>query len=93
MLPSSAFQKWHQRAQNALGRLQRVEDVQCVEITFYAATARKYDLSNHAESVMDLLVDCGVLEDDNWSVVPELRIIHGGKDAQNPRAEVIIHTK
>ena len=44
-------------------------------------TERKYDLTNKAESVMDLLVDYGVLEDDNAKVCPLILLV---ADAKTP---------
>lgn len=61
-----------------------------VEIAFYPATKRRSDLSNKAESVMDLLVNAGILTDDNWYVVPCLTLRLGGVDKSNPRASVIL---
>lgn len=92
VIPSKAYETWHQSAQNALRGTKRVEGVQSIEVTFYRRTEAKYDLSNMLESVMDLLVDAGVIEDDNIRVVPKVTAIHGGKDSLNPRAEVLIHT-
>lgn len=43
-------------------------------ISFSSATKRKWDLSNKVESIQDLLVKVGVLEDDNWSIVQELDV-------------------
>lgn len=43
-----------------------------VEITFVFETLRVKDLTNAAESLMDLLVDVGILKDDNFKVVPRL---------------------
>lgn len=43
-----------------------------LSITFSSSTKRKWDLSNKVESIQDLLVKVGVLEDDNWSIVQEL---------------------
>jgi hypothetical protein len=40
---------------------------------------------------MDLLVDCGIIEDDNWFVVPEVRAKFGGVDKDNSRAEITIY--
>lgn len=40
---------------------------------------------------MDLLVDAGILADDNWFVVPQLKLRFGGKDKINPRCEIIIY--
>lgn len=67
------------------------DKVRIVEITFYPSTLRKSDLTNKAESVMDLLVDVGIIEDDNWFVVGYLNLRFGGKDTENPRAEIDIH--
>jgi len=61
-----------------------------ISITFYPDTRRTFDLSNAAESVMDLLVDAEILSDDNWSVVPDLTLHFGAVDPKNPRAEIDI---
>lgn len=61
-----------------------------IHIVFYPKTSVKADLSNKAESILDLLVDARILEDDNWYCVPELYLTFGGKDAENPRAEITI---
>ncbi len=61
-----------------------------VAITFFAENRRRFDLSNAAESVMDLLVDAGILADDSWEVVPELMLRFGGVEARKARAEVSI---
>lgn len=94
MVPSEAHEAWHdvqmwalrdQWAKN-LAPLPRIE--RC-EIVFYAPDERKADLSNKAESIMDLLVDAGVLRDDSWFVVPHLDLSMAGVDRKNPRA--LIH--
>lgn len=61
-----------------------------VAITFFPETLRSADLSNKTESIMDLLVDCGIIKDDNWFVCSELTLKLGQVDKQNPRAEVTI---
>lgn len=45
-----------------------------VSICFLMADRRVRDLTGMAETVMDCLVDAGVLPDDRWTVVPELRL-------------------
>lgn len=50
------------------------------------------DLTNKAESVMDLLVDCGIIVDDSWQVVEKLTLRIGGIDKKNPRVVVEILT-
>jgi hypothetical protein len=39
---------------------------------------------------MDLLVDSGVLEDDDYRIVPALHLIFGAVDPKMPRAEIDI---
>ena len=65
--------------------------ISAIEIVVFPATRRRGDLTNKAESVMDLLVDCKVIEDDNWFSVPRVNLIFGGVDRTNPRAEVTIY--
>lgn len=52
---------------------------------------RAYDLTNKAESIADLLVDVGLLKDDNAYILGKVLLLHGEKDASNPRAEVVIY--
>jgi Holliday junction resolvase RusA-like endonuclease len=62
-----------------------------VAITFFAENRRAFDLTNKAESIMDLLVDAEILADDCWSVVPQVYLRFGAVDAKNPRAEISIN--
>lgn len=61
-----------------------------ITITIFSPDSRKGDLTNKAESVMDLLVAAKILEDDNWECVPALTLVYGGVDQHYPRAEVAI---
>ncbi len=45
-----------------------------VQISFTFESLRQKDLTNAAESIMDLLVDVGILKDDNFKVVPLLSL-------------------
>lgn len=49
-----------------------------IELVFWSKDNHKFDLTNKAESIMDLLVDAKVIEDDNYSVVPRLSLRFGG---------------
>ena len=89
-IPSKHYREWHK---DALWQLREQKVFSCpykeirAEIEIFPKTKRKADLTNKAESVMDLLVDAEVLEDDNWYIVKEVRIVFGGVDKDNPRAE------
>jgi Holliday junction resolvase RusA-like endonuclease len=92
-IPSAKYAEWHKQA------LTQVADVRkdnfllgqvTVEIDFYAPDKRASDLSNKAESIMDLLVDAGILSDDNWWVVNKLVLNFRGVDKLEPGATVFI---
>lgn len=101
VLSSEKYKEWHADATWQLRALKNNLPKNpipsaFVTITFFAPDKRKSDLSNKAESIMDLLVDNGILEDDNWFVCPYLHLMFGGVDSKNPRAiiEIIeIHGK
>lgn len=90
--PGKNYRSWHTDASKQLlyQKKPKINDIYHVEITFYPGTKRKGDLSNKAESVMDLLVDNGFLPDDNWFFVPRLLLNFGGVDKDNPRVEITL---
>lgn len=90
IVPSQNHRQW---LGDAIKQLYGTKPMICpvsVVITLYPVDRRKGDLTNKAESVMDLLVDAGILEDDNWFAVPDVHLKFGGVDPKNPRAEVEI---
>jgi len=53
---------------------------------------RRSDLSNKIEWINDLLVDYGLLEDDNWKVIKELKVVCNWIDRDNPRCDIDIYS-
>lgn len=92
LLPSKNHQIWHEEKswELKIQKVSRIENIKSVEMIFFVPDNRKADLSNKAESLMDLLVDNGILEDDNCFVVPKLILSLGGVDKENPRVEINI---
>lgn len=92
--PSKRYEVWHKGAQSQLIQHWNAKIERCtrVEIVIYAPDKRLFDISNRGESIMDLLVDCGILVDDNYKVVPEIVLRYGGVNKASPRAEVVIIT-
>ncbi len=90
MIPSAQHEAWHRIALPGLRGIKKIEGRVKIAMTFFPESMRKGDLSNKAESIMDLLVDAAIIEDDNWYIVPELTLSFGEKDKDNPRAEVSI---
>lgn len=91
-IPQKNYREWHEMASWQLKNKVSEPISKCeIEITFYSGDKRKYDLTNKAESVMDLLVDNGIIDDDNYEVVSKLTLIYGGYDKSNPRVEINIY--
>jgi hypothetical protein len=90
LISSEAFLAWHEEQMFRIRRYRPKKPIAhaAVAITFFAESRRRFDLSNAAESVMDLLVDADCLADDCATAVPRLLLSYGGLDRENPRAEV-----
>ncbi len=89
VLSSEAYVTWHEEMMLRVRRHRPKTPIlsASVAITFFAESRRRFDLTNAAESVMDLLVDAGILADDSWTVVPRLDLRFGGVESSNARAE------
>lgn len=61
----------------------------CVIALIRYKDLKRADNSNKLESIMDLLVDCHVLEDDCWKIA-ETVVAVGRLDRGNPGADVLI---
>ena len=60
-----------------------------ISIRFYRDSRRRWDYSNALDAVQDLLVDFGVLSDDNADVLCVGTLTHD-IDREHPRAEVTL---
>ncbi len=92
LIPGNVYNKWIKQARKELEArlIGRIENPGKVTLKLYPKTRRRADLTNKAESVMDLIVECGVIEDDTWFVVPEIDLRFMGVDKDHPRCEVEI---
>jgi crossover junction endodeoxyribonuclease RusA len=91
-IPSKTYAEWRDRNLMELVNqmAQPLEKVDEIQMEFYMPDDRKTDLTNKAESVMDLLVDAKIIEDDCWQVVNKLYLMTPGVDKKNPRVKVWI---
>ena len=91
-IPSPKYTAWHKASSLQLKKVPkyRLESVPSIFIEFYAPDRRATDLTNKAESIMDLLVDNEIIKDDNWYIVPRLALLFKGVDKLNPRAIIQI---
>lgn len=94
IISSKDYAQWHKTSLQSLKMTPvSVDSTSCVRLCFYSENRRKFDLSNKAESIMDLLVDAGILPDDNYEIVPNLFLEYGGISKGNPRCEIKIYGK
>ncbi len=92
-IPSPQYAKWHKEASRNLPDDSEIANpIDRIELYFYAPDRRASDLTNKAESIMDLLVDNNIIEDDNWWIVNKVLLYFGGVDKANPRCDVYIYT-
>ena len=82
--PSAKYTAWHKEAAKQLTGAKPIPNGSILTISFVAGDRRKFDLSNKTESIMDLLVDVGLLEDDNYTIVPQIVLRYAGYEKNNP---------
>lgn len=84
-IPSGAFRKWHESAMiQILMQKNRFKDFKkaskenpcAINFTFTHADMRRRDSDNGTSSVLDLLTDCGILEDDSWLIVRSISVFN-----------------
>lgn len=92
-IPSKQHEIWYKEKSFELmeKHIGKITNIGNIKITIYAPDKRIADLTNKAESLMDLLTNNGIIEDDNWFVCPDVHLIFGGIDRENPRARIDIY--
>lgn len=91
VMPSKQYKEYERQALWYIPKAQ-ICDLRRLNIkaTFYMPTKRKCDLVNLLQSLDDILVKSGLIEDDNFTIIAG----HDGSrvkyDKENPRTEVEI---
>ena len=91
VIPSRQYKEYEQGAMWFIPRPQKpIGDPVNVRCLFFLPTRRKGDLTNYLEAIDDVMVKCGLLEDDNYTIIQS----HDGSrvlyDKENPRTEILI---
>lgn len=89
--PSARYQKWHAIHMRDLKDLPMVTEVKKMLVEFILPDNRRRDLSNMFESVADLLVDAGIIEDDCWQKIPHIEILAKGVSKSQAMALVTLY--
>lgn len=91
-LPSVNYEQWHK---DMLWQLKKVKPYAgeypvSVVISLYPGTKRRKDLDNVASSILDTLVDAGIIVDDDITHVESVHVGFEEYDKDRPRALVWI---
>lgn len=103
-LTLSNYRNYQYHLSNALKRqfkeeidISHLKPIYCpirIEYTFYYPDIRLRDIDNNlgviSKFTLDALVEGGIIEDDNYTKVVEVRGRFGGVDRDNPRCEVAL---
>ena len=89
--PSKAYTQWHEIACWQLKRLKTIDYRIKIDYIFTPKDKRKFDVSNKIESINDLLVDMGIIKDDNYIflLIGDTEVLKENKE--NCGCKCIIH--
>lgn len=91
IIPSPQYQKYEKDCERLISSLSSpICEASNVQMVYYMPTRRKVDLVNLQEATLDILVHCGILDDDNRNIVYTMdgsRVLY---DKDNPRTEITI---
>ena len=93
LLPSQSYQDWENSELPSFANAPKLYPPYRLEAKIYAPDFRNCDLTNLIESVNDLLVKTGMLEDDNWFGLTEVSLKFAEVDPLTPRVEVLIYSQ
>lgn len=105
----NGFRNWQFQLNNQLKKLFKItvaKDVRKLQpittpcrITYaiFYPSRRAFDLDNIGSVISkftnDALVELGILVDDNFNYITEIRFVYGGVDKENPRCDVRIENE
>ena len=78
LLPSKRYAEWHENSMIQLMCQTRpgrpIEKAVAVRLDFTHGDLRRRDSDNGTSSIMDLLTDAHILQDDNWQIVQQITV-------------------
>lgn len=95
-IPSKGYMKWHSAARLRLMTQRRSQGIGrplssplSVTITLTHGDLRRRDGDNGATSVLDTLMDAGIIEDDRWTVCRRVTI-ENRYEKGDPSCEILV---
>lgn len=92
IMPSKAYREYKEKAMWFLKPVPKepIDYPVTVKCVFYMPTRRRVDKTNLEESIHDILVDAGVLADDNRDIIGSSDGTRVMYDKERPRTEIFI---
>ena len=91
IIPSKKYKEYEKTASSFMPRLDKpISTPINIRVLYYMETRRRVDLTNLLEATDDILVNFGIIADDNFRIVAGhdgSRVYH---DKECPRAEIFI---
>lgn len=96
IIPGKKYMEWHELAYGELinqktnykAMFPLANELE-ITLVFYHGDKIRRDSDNGTSSVLDTLVDAGVIKDDNWQIIKAINVLnHYDKD--NARCEIVI---
>lgn len=98
--PSKKYKAWHDTVVSELAFLIARKQIETIPngkeviltATFCHGNFKRRDSDNQLSSILDTLVDAGILPDDNWKIIPE-KHIYDKYEKNNPHCIIEIKEK
>lgn len=90
IMTEARVKEWQSLAKKEVSQIEPLEGAVEIEMVFYNKDARKRDLDNMMTSVLDVLKNTKIIDDDNCLVARRISGEFGGIDKENPRMECTI---
>jgi Holliday junction resolvase RusA-like endonuclease len=91
-IPSKRYKEWHDECSDMLDGFGSLYPPYEITLTFWMKDKRRSDLDNKMASVLDLLQDLKIIEDDCWQKLRSIKAVVGGVSKDFPRVKVEIHS-
>lgn len=91
--PSRKFSLWHGEAVSVIKRQWAKKPLErgvWLILSFYHKDSRRRDSDNQVSSILDTLVDAGVLQDDSWTIVRRISVANMLDPERKGRCEINI---
>ena len=95
LLPSLKYKEWHEKtgwiiSSQSNHHTEKPTKKCTIDIEFIMPDKRRADMDNKASSILDLLVDNGVIEDDSFFCVTALNLQYKGINKEKAGAKITI---